>query len=184
MNSTIWVAGIVAGGALLTTVVNSLLLARSKRVDYNRQDLVAQRLVDRQDALTAQAKRDAQLLLEANERVALTAAVTNSKLDTIHTLVNSTLSTALQEGLNATIRELIWMRRATGSEPNAVDREAIAATEARITELRAVLLDRLHQTQVANEQIETTGRIETKIDELSLRGKPDPRDAGSGSPVS
>lgn len=150
--------GVMAGG-----IIGPLLLARQinrqrreeRLEDYKRQDVVAQRLTDRQDAAARQSAETAKLLLAANERVARDTAATNGKLDVIHTLVNSTLSAALQAELDATVRELTWMRRASGTRPGAEERATIEATELRIQELRAVLLDRLEQTRIADAQAAT-----------------------------
>lgn len=139
--STGWVAAIVAIGTVLSPVLLAWLTGRQrqaeKREDWKRQDQVAE-----------QAAKAAALLLAQNEVVAEAAGVINEKLDTIHTLVNSQMTAALQSELDAVTRELAMMRevvalrQANGQEPSRESVGAMAATEAKITELQSVLADR------------------------------------------
>jgi hypothetical protein len=74
------------------------------------------------------------------EQAAATAAETNTKLDSIHVLVNSNLTASKQSELDATRRELLLLKAVP-----LPDEEALAATklaEARIAELEAQLADR------------------------------------------
>lgn len=76
------------------------------------------------------------------------AMITNSKLDVIHTLVNSNMTAAMQAELDATVRELALMREVIalksehGRDPSADALAAIESTTKKIAELRAVLADR------------------------------------------
>lgn len=142
--------------ALLVAVIGPLLLSWlngrqrkvEKREDYVRQDEIANRATE----VAEQAKKAAVLLVEDNRRVAKTAAAaaqqTFGKLDEIHTLVNSNMTAAMQAELDATVREVAMMRevvalhKAAGRKPSAEAAAAIAATEAKIAELRATLEDR------------------------------------------
>ena len=98
----VWLALIGLATAILTGTVSPILVGwfaakrdrRNKKEDYDRQDVVA-----------AKAAEAAILLLAANERVAKTAAVTNQKLDVIHTLVNSNMTAAMQAELDAINKE-------------------------------------------------------------------------------
>lgn len=82
------------------------------------------------------------------------AIVTNDKLDIIHVLVNSNMTASMQAELDATVRELAMMhevvdlKRKAGHEPTAAALIAIDATEAKVTELKAALDDRLQQNDV------------------------------------
>lgn len=111
----------------------------------NNRQRHAERAEDyaRQDAVAAKAAEAAELLLESNKAVAATAKVTNNKLDVIHTLVNSTLTAAIEAQLEATVQQLEWMRHvvalSTNGEPS---RDAIVAIESKIAELRVALKDR------------------------------------------
>jgi hypothetical protein len=179
----VWVAVVVAMSGTLSPVLLAYLTNKNRHSerleDYARQDAVAAQaaeaarlLVERQDAAAGKAAEAARLLLAANERVAKTAAVTNIKLDVIHTLVNSSMTEALQSELRAVTselraieRELAMMvemgelRRASGGEasPTAVaaieaTRERIIELKTKIAELTAKLDDRLKQTAVAADQ--------------------------------
>lgn len=146
MADQIWLALIVAVPAIVTGAIaplaTVLITNRSRRKD-KEQDWA------RQDAVAAQAREAARLLLDANERVAATTQVTNAKLDVIHTLVNSNMTAAMQAELDATVRELAMMgevielKRANGHEPSVNTLATFKATELRIGELKATLADRL-----------------------------------------
>ena len=159
--------------ALVVAVIGPVLLAyltnrsrrQDKQEDWARQDAVAAQaaeaarlLLERQDAVAAQAREAARLLLDSNERVAETAAVTNGKLDVIHTLVNSNMTAAMQAELDATTRELAMMRevialnKAAGRQPSTDALAAIESTTHKIRELEAALADRLQQTHVVEAQ--------------------------------
>jgi phage-related protein len=79
---------------------------------------------------------------------------TNGKLDVIHGLVNSTLSAALQSELDALVtslammREVMDLKKSGGLDPAEEAVIAFHATEAKITELRVTLADRLKQAEV------------------------------------
>jgi hypothetical protein len=149
--------------AIFASITAPLILAhRTERMhredrlaDYERQDKVARAaeqtatdLIASQKRIADQAAEAAKLLLDANERVARTAQVTNGKLDVIHTLVNSNMTAAMQSEYDATVRELAMMREvmalkeAAGGSPGAEARAAIAATEVKLAELAAALEDR------------------------------------------
>lgn len=140
--------------------------AREKKEDWARQDLVAQRLQERGDAAAARAQevavqtqQAAQLLLVNNEAVAAQSRAANTKLDVIHTLVNSNMTAALQDGLDSnraqlvTLRELISLKVAQGEEPDEETKAMLHALEEKVGKLAANLRDRIQQTEVANAQI-------------------------------
>jgi len=169
MSAEIWLALIVAFsssiGPLILAVVSTALRNVERRHDYARQDAVAAQaavaaklLIERQDEVAAQAREAASLLLESNKSVAATAAMTNQKLDIIHTLVNSNMTAAMQAEFDATVRELAMMRevvalnKAAGREPHQEALSAILATSHKIEELKANLDDRLKQTKEVKTQ--------------------------------
>jgi hypothetical protein len=143
--------------ALVVAVIGPLLLSwrqgiqrrKEKALDWEREDKVAE-----------QARKAADLLVAANERVAKTAEVTNGKLDVIHTLVNSNMTAAMQAELDATTRELAMMRevidlkQAAGKKPTPMALAAVTATESKIHELQTALADRLKQNELADAQME------------------------------
>ncbi len=103
----------------------------------------------RQDDAAAKAAEAAALLLRSNERVAESTKITNAKLDTIHTLVNSNMTAAMQAELDATVREraviieLVNLKKNIGQENTVEALAALKAAEEKIEELTAVLSDRL-----------------------------------------
>ncbi len=103
----------------------------------------------RQDDAAAKAAEAAALLLRSNERVAESTKITNAKLDTIHTLVNSNMTAAMQAELDATVREraviieLVHLKKDIGQENTVEALAALKAAEEKIEELTAVLSDRL-----------------------------------------
>jgi len=154
--------GTVFGPMLLAAQLNKARLVE-KREDWKRQDAVA-----------AQAEEAARLLLAANERVARATIKTNTKLDVIHTLVNSNMTAAMQAELDATTREVAMMREvvalneAAGRTPSQEALAAIEATQNKINELSASLQDRLRQTKVAESQIFIAKEVEEE--EEATRG--------------
>ncbi len=141
---------------LVTSLISPMVLSHftnkartaEKKLDWEREDLVAEK-----------AAEAATLLLAANERVAETAKVTNGKLDQIHTLVNSNMTAAMRAELEATIEKLKLMRQIVARDkadnikvlPEAL--KAIKNVEAKIGELQASLNDRLKQTEIAESRL-------------------------------
>jgi hypothetical protein len=134
-------------------------VARQHREDrdaeWRRQDEVALRaqkaaedLAASQKRIADQAAEAATLLLANNERVAANQLETSGKLETIHELVNSTLTHAMQSEFEAVgrelsvMREILELRRSGGQEPTQAALAAIAATETKLAELDAALADR------------------------------------------
>ncbi len=158
--------------ALLVSVVAPTILAlitnRSRRAD-KAQDWA------RIDAVAAQAKADAvvaregqekaaQLLAENNKIVAETARDTTERLTVIHTLVNSNMTAAMQENLDATVRERVALKAQEAmliSFQHMVPPElsaAIALAEAKISELTIQLNDRKRQQGIVEAQEKTIAR--------------------------
>lgn len=142
------------------------LRAEERAEDYARQDLVAERLSRRNDEVAAKAQQvaiqtqtAAQLLLQNNEKVAAATKAANTKLDVIHTLVNSNMTAALQGELDAskaqlvTLRELIALRVMLGQTPDDETSAALLTLESKVGALSSNLKDRIAQTKVADAQI-------------------------------
>jgi hypothetical protein len=170
-------AVLVIAGPLLLSALNARQTRRSKADDNERLDLVAARAEEaallvaaRQDAAAARAAEAAEDLAKTNrlsaqaasraaDAAADAASTMVEKLDVIHTLVNSSLTAAVQAELDATIRELAQrrdnmdLRRRVGEEPSADDAAAIAADEERIGEIRLLLAERTRQQAAANTQV-------------------------------
>jgi hypothetical protein len=85
----------------------------------------------------------------------------SAQLGVIHTLVNSTLTAALQSELDATrreemlLRELMTMRTESGHSVTDTQRSTLTATQQKISELTLAMQDRARQTEAANTQIAT-----------------------------
>lgn len=124
-----------------------------RREDWARQDLVAARAEQTSKDIADRAAQAARLLLADNERVAAVQKETNGKLDVIHELVNSTLSAAMQDKLDALVtaaammREVIDLKRAAGREPAPEALAALADVEDSIRESRAAIADRNRQAE-------------------------------------
>lgn len=121
----------------------------------HRADLAAARAQE----VALQTQTAAQLLLQNNEKVAASTRAANTKLDVIHTLVNSNMTAALQDSLDssranlATLRELIALRVAQGDEPNEDTRAQLVTLENKVGRLASNLDDRIRQTKIADAQI-------------------------------
>jgi hypothetical protein len=165
--TAVWVALIVALGALATTVLNGRQLRRSKQEDYARQDSVAaaaeerERLQSaRQAAVARQAAEAARLLVADNEHRAEVLATANEridgKLDQIHGLVNSTLTAAMTSELVALKAQLVMTHRVMAlehGEPTEAETTELIELDRRILELTAKLSDRARQTLIADAQV-------------------------------
>jgi hypothetical protein len=95
-----------------------------QRVQRQEPDLVGN---------AAQAKASAEQAATAAEEV-------NAKLDIIHGLVNSNMTASMQAELDATRRELVWMKAVPSPDEAAVS--AIALTEGHIAELETAIAER------------------------------------------
>lgn len=162
---TVLVAVLGTAGIILSPAILAYITGRQRRheklEDYARQDLVAERVTEAADKtreVAHQAAEAARLLVASNlvaaETAAAATALTNGKLDQIHTLVNSNMTAAMQAELDATRALLAMMRefrdfKATAGKP--ASRQALAAieeTERKVGELATTLDDRLAQTRV------------------------------------
>ena len=130
--------------AIISSWLNTRARRSDKKLDWEREDKVAQK-----------AEEAATLLLASNKVVAKTAEITNGKLDVIHVLVNSNMTAAMQAQLIALKGQLILMHRVTdlnrqaGTSQTKDELAAIGAVDAQILELSASLKDRLQATERA-----------------------------------
>lgn len=92
--------------------------------------------------------------------VAENANITNEKLEVIHTLVNSSMTAAIQSEFEATVRELAMMqevvelRKSAGQgEPSSEMMAALKSTELKIKELKETLAERHRQDELAQAQV-------------------------------
>jgi len=138
-----------------------------KKAEWARQDEVAKQAAavakEASDAATsaaAAAETVAKVAKQAQLDAAKAAKTMIGKIDVVHTLVNSQMTSAMQAELDATIRELALMRELAdmrhvqhpGVATPAVDR-AIALTNDRIAVLQSALNDRhLAADQVAEQE--------------------------------
>jgi hypothetical protein len=113
----------------------------------------------RQDAVALHAARAAELLLADNKKVAATTALVITKLDVVHTLVNSTLTEAMQSEYEAVKRELVLLNeivalnKVAGREPSNAALLEISQAEIKIGELSQALADRLKAATQAAMQV-------------------------------
>ncbi len=141
--------------ALLISIIAPSILAfiqnyfrkKEKQLDWKREDDVAEK-----------AREAAKLLLAANERVARNAEITNGKLDVIHTLVNSQMTSAMESELTACIaQEALMMEiidiKGGKSNHSPKHEEALAELGLKISELKSKLGDR----KIATERAEAKG---------------------------
>lgn len=177
MDPTLTTALVVAIPTVLSTVFMPIFLAwmaysqkrQDKIEEYARQDLVAARaeaaakellesnkkIAAQTDQVATQAAEAAKLLLAANERVSQDTKLTNVKLDTIHGLVNSNMTAAMQAELDATMREravmqeLMELKKGMGKEPTVDTLAALKSATDRTHELNTILADRLASRPVS-----------------------------------
>ena len=103
-----------------------------RRQDFRRQDEVAARVA------------------EATARQAADASRVTTKLDEIHTLVNSNMTAAVRGELVAVEAQMFLASRLAKFESGPDDAAVLRALAARIAELRAVLTDRDTQQATAD----------------------------------
>lgn len=130
--------------ALVSPILMSMLTNRNaialKKQDWDRQDEVARRA-------EAAAIRNASLIAESTQQSAEASKITIGKLDVIHTLVNSTLTAAMQVALDGVRREVVLLER----DP-ATDYAMIESTKKKIAELEKIIEERNKQTEIADLQ--------------------------------
>jgi len=150
--------------SLISPFVMGLLANRTaqsdRRMEWARQDQVAANV-----AIAArQAEEAARLLKESNKVVAETTRITNGKLDQlesgqqqIHTLVNSTLTGAIEsqatalEGQLTLMEQVNELNKAAGHRPTAEAMAALDSVKKKVTELRLTLKERAEQTRRAEQ---------------------------------
>jgi len=136
--------------------------------------LLAQVNWRRQDEVAAKVAEAAALLVESNARATIEAENTRQQLKEIHVLVNSDMTTALQDTLESTERELVSLRKLLsldaerGHHPSVDDLAMIEATESRIADMRSELITRLKQTKAVD---------------LSREDPPEPEEEQSWPPI-
>lgn len=153
-------------GTILAPMVLMYLTAHEKRrereEDWARQDLVAERLAQssanllkKTEAVAKEARTTASLLLEANERVAAqshailaSSEKLEKKVDVVHGLVNSALTTVKQSEYDGLVRELalkeqnIILERGAGTEPTKASLDYVELLTAKISDLKNELEER------------------------------------------
>lgn len=147
MDTQVMLAGVALIGtvaALGSPILMSILTNRNalalKKQDWDRQDEVARRA-------EAAAARNASLIAELNQSTAEANKTTVGKLDVIHTLVNSTLTAAMQVALDGVQRELVLMERDSLTDPALV-----VSTKKKIAELEKIIDERNKKTEIADLQ--------------------------------
>jgi len=144
-------------GVIFASITAPLILAhRTERMhredqlsDYQRQDAVAKAAAD----AAAAAHKAATVIQEHTAVTVVKLNDANEKLDVIHGLVNSNMSAAMQSELDALVtslammREVIDLKRSGGSEPTEESLIALRDTEAKISELKTTVAERLTQAE-------------------------------------
>lgn len=132
------------------------------RENAARQDVVAEKLA-------SATKLDE----EAERRAGAAVIGISGKLEVIHALVNSNLTAAIQEGLDArkaqlvTMLEIIDLKKADARQPTPEALHAIRTTQEKIVELERSLRDRLTQAAEA-------ARLEAQAEEMAkLEARPE-----------
>jgi hypothetical protein len=146
---------------------------KEKELEWARQDVVAARaeavavratkaaeaVHEQQSKQVEQAETAAVLLKENNEAVTRAAVETHGQLKIIHTLVNSSLTSAKTSELAALraqlvlMKELVDQRRQGGIEPNPETLRHIAEVETLVHALAVELAERSGQQEIADQQI-------------------------------
>jgi hypothetical protein len=148
-------------GGMIGALAPVLLIranGRERRKDqlltWERDDKVAEQLLAAQQESIARTDQVA-------EHVAASTSATTAKLDIIKTLVDGTLTKAMQDALDASRRELVALLELadiqlnSGTPPTADRIATITALRRRVGELSAQMQDREAQIRAADIQIAT-----------------------------
>jgi hypothetical protein len=145
----VFIAAVVGPAIIARVIVKSLSEAR--REDWSRQDQVAARV---------EAVREA--VIESDAQVARVAAENNaavsSKLEQIHTLVNSELTASQERALRAdraslqALKEVVALKAERGLDPDPESLVAIEDAQRRVDKLAHELEHKAEQTRVADER--------------------------------
>lgn len=152
----------------LQAVLAAEILERKQTEVAAQAAEAAKLLAQKQTEIAAQAAEAAKLLLESNAEIAKEARVsqtqTVSRLDAIHTLVNSNMTAAMERELAATramlasMRDVIDVKEDRGIPVQPETRVVIAEVEKRITELVADLHYKKQQTDLAEAELKRRGQ--------------------------
>lgn len=163
------IALVVAFTSLVTAVVAPVLMSY---VSFKQRKAEREADWERQDEVASNAAKASALLLDAQKKAARVTAdnaeLTGSKLDVIHTLVNSQLSTALENELEALkreqaiIAEMLEMKKAQGLKPSKEALVAMEKSKVRIAELQTIIAERDAQQRQANKQTEDAAAARKK----------------------
>lgn len=133
---------------LLLTYMTSRIRAEERRLDYERQDKIAERVAE-----------VARVTAESADHVTEKLNKISNQAAQIHTLVNSDMTAARQAELDATRVVLRVLKRVVrtsldkGVRPDQPDLDAIDDATARISELEQILADRMLQFRKAEDEI-------------------------------
>jgi len=178
---------------LLMAVITNRSRRAEKEQDYARQDTVARQAAEAARLLSEQqkisiikteevAKQAAEAAKILSEQQAKTSAraeevaellsrnttTTNNKLEVIHTLVNSNLTSSMQSEHDATRRELAMMlevielKKVAGLVPSIETLAEVEATKIKIAELSARLADRTAQQAKVEVQLKEQAVLKEK----------------------
>jgi hypothetical protein len=182
-NSDSWYLLITVAAVVFSSVTAPLLLSshqdklrrQEKDEDYRRQDAVAAKAAEvatqaaaaavllqaAQEATTARTEEVARLAALAATETERRLSDLSAQTDQIHTLVNSSLSTALRNELNAmdamlvTMKEINVIKVKDGLPEDPATLGIIEATENRRDQLRTELEHRDAQTALAEAELQS-----------------------------
>jgi len=171
MDDALGIAFAVAGGPVLLTFANAWIVWRKEKRDNSRQDRVASKAAETAALLIASNKNIASKVSEVADTAAdvadkaavsaadaaRTAIDSARAIQTIHILVNSTLTAALAAERDRTRETIQALRRITesaaeGHAANPVDAARLGELISREAELTAQLNDRAVQQKAVDEQ--------------------------------
>lgn len=148
--------------ALEARAAAAKLVASNEEVATQARD-AADKLVASNEAVAAEARTAAAKLVASNAEVAAaakeTGAQTLAAVGVIHTLVNSTLTAAIEDSLasaQAHVASLLELAQLRKSTPEQV--AALATAKSKVAELRVKLADRRRQAELAETQIVAEGK--------------------------
>jgi hypothetical protein len=162
-DNIIWTALITAFVGILSPLLMAWQVNRNQRVlkklDWDRQDQVANRLEEAAKTASARATEVAAALIDSNQLIADSAKETGAQLKQIHTLVNSDKTAGMERErvllrANSVLQSSnLKLMKMQGVEPSDEEIAALETTNILLAELEKDLEERAKQTKAAERQL-------------------------------
>lgn len=145
LDATVYIALIALLGSVSTPFVISLISARSKLAEAQAARLLREEDLARQDAVATRLEENTRELARTNGQAAAARKRLDTKLDTVHLLINSGKTADMKARRDSAMREvaalesLVAIKKKLNEMPTKLDLDAIEAAKLSIKDLTAEL---------------------------------------------